>query len=163
LNEQVDKTKISCLNYDQKSVGSLADVLTGTKTLQSDCDEQLLLSFQFHQLARLHSIKFEAPPTNGPKTIKLFINRPHMGFDEAESIEPAQVLSLTADDFSANKATALRFVKFQNVPSITVFIQDNQDGSDVSALKRITFIGSLADKQTDFKNFKSAGGDGGEQ
>jgi hypothetical protein len=43
-----------------------------------------------------------------------------MGFDAIDSVEPTQVLELTANDFAENNATALRFVKFQYVTTLSV-------------------------------------------
>ena len=77
-----------------------------------------------------------------------------MAFDETDSIEATQVLALTPDDFSPSKATPLRFVKFQNVYSLTLFVEDNQDNSDVTALKSLTFVGSPIAVTGDIKQLK---------
>ena len=66
-----------------------------------------------------------------------------MGFDDTESFPPTQVLELSRSDFAADGSAtvALNFVKFQCVQSLTLFIADNQQGSDVTALARLQFVG----------------------
>lgn len=57
----------------------------------------------------------------GPKYIKIFINLPRsMDFEEAERSEPTQALELTPDDIKEDGIIQLRYVKFQNVNSVTV-------------------------------------------
>lgn len=57
----------------------------------------------------------------GPKYIKIFINLPRsMDFEEAERSEPTQALELTPDEIKEDGIVQLRYVKFQNVNSVTV-------------------------------------------
>lgn len=61
--------------------------------LQSDVDEQLILSISFNQSIKLHSLKLKAPLEMGPKEIKLFINHPRtIDFDQADSMNSVQSL-----------------------------------------------------------------------
>lgn len=54
-----------------------------------------------------------------------------MDFEEAERSEPTQALELTEDDIKEDGIVPLRYVKFQNVNSVTVsntfngFVGDN--------------------------------------
>ena len=60
-------------------------------------------------------------PAQAPKLLKVFINLPRsMSFDDAERSEPTQALDLTEDDFKDDGLVPLRYVKFQNVQSVTV-------------------------------------------
>lgn len=43
-----------------------------------------------------------------------------MDFEEAERSEPTQALELTPDDIKEDGIVQLRYVKFQNVNSVTV-------------------------------------------
>lgn len=43
-----------------------------------------------------------------------------MDFEEAERSEPTQALELTPDDIKEDSIIQLRYVKFQNVNSVTV-------------------------------------------
>ena len=77
-----------------------------------------------------------------------------MSFSEAESAVPAQVLTLTDQDF-ASGVSLLKFVKFQNVSRITVFIEDNR-GGDCTRLNGLEFFGcTIAD--TNMSNLQSSG------
>lgn len=56
-----------------------------------------------------------------PKVVKVFINLPRsMGFDDAERSEATQVLDLAEEDYKEEGLIPLRYVKFQNVQSVTV-------------------------------------------
>lgn len=73
LNESDDHTFEHCLT----SEGGY---------LESDCDEQLIMSFTFRQAVKVHSLKIKAPTDKGPKNIKIFINQPRtIDFDMAVS------------------------------------------------------------------------------
>jgi len=43
-----------------------------------------------------------------------------LGFDDATSIPAVQELELTEEDYKENAVTGLRFVKFQNVTTLSV-------------------------------------------
>lgn len=56
-----------------------------------------------------------------PKVMKIFINLPRsMGFDDAERSEATQTLELSEEDYKDDGLIPLRYVKFQNVQSVTV-------------------------------------------
>ena len=50
--------------------------------LESDTDEQLLIHIPFQQATRVSGlvIKSTAAPDQAPKSVKLFVNRPTIGF-----------------------------------------------------------------------------------
>lgn len=61
-----------------------------------------------------------------PKVVKVFINLPRsMGFDDAERSEATQVLDLAEEDYKEDGLVPLRYVKFQNVQSVTVRKQNS--------------------------------------
>lgn len=84
LNVFIAKNQCECLNEadDHPLVHAFT---SGGGFLQSDCDEQLILSVTFNQTVKIHSLKIKAPEKLGPKSLKLFINQPHtIDFDQAE-------------------------------------------------------------------------------
>ncbi|GJP43204.1 hypothetical protein CLOM_g5340 [Closterium sp. NIES-68] len=121
--------------------------------LESDVDEQLLVYIPFNQVVKLHSIVIKGPEEEGPKCIKLFANRPNMGFSNVSDIPPSDTINLTADQVQEEKATPLKYVKFQNVRSLTIFIESNQSGDDVTKVQKLAILGSTVET-TNMKDLK---------
>nr|XP_024374935.1 PITH domain-containing protein At3g04780-like isoform X3 [Physcomitrium patens] len=78
LNENSLHTSVNALKQGYREDNGLY--------LESDADEQLLLYIPFNQVVKLHSLIIRGPPEEvmrgvlGPRTLKLFANRPNMGF-----------------------------------------------------------------------------------
>lgn len=79
---------------------------------------------QFNQSVRIRSIVIKSSvPAQQPRLIKIFINRPSLGFSDVEDAkEPdaAQIIELTEDQLTEGKRIPLRFVRFQSVGSLHV-------------------------------------------
>jgi len=86
-----------------------------------------------------------------PKTINLYSNRPHiLGFEEADDIPVTQSITLEEKDWDPASGTAtisLRFVKFQNVTSLVLFIVDGEGSGDKVRIDRIKLIGETGEKR----------------
>lgn len=86
-----------------------------------------------------------------PKTIKLFTNRPHnLGFDEADDLPPTQQIELSASDWDGATGTAnvgLRYVKFQNINSLVIFIVDGDGDGDTVRVDRVRLVGESGEKR----------------
>ena len=124
--------------------------------VESDTDEQLMLYIPFQSTLKLHTIQVtsilpssassdEDDPPMRPRTFKFYINRPHnLGFEEAEDTPPTQTITLEAKDWDEKTDTArleLRFVKFQNVVSLIVFVVDGDGDGDKVRIDRLRLIG----------------------
>lgn len=151
LNESDDHPLAHCLESNEQTY------------LESDCDGQLIMTLSFSQPIKLHSIKIKAPEEYGPKTLKFFLNQPtSLDFDKAESSEAVQLLELKQEDLEEDaKPVQLKYVKFQNVNSLTIFVKDNQTGKDTTRITQITLIGSPV-AATNMSDFKRIGGKQGE-
>ncbi|KAL7629611.1 Thioredoxin-like protein 1 [Parahypoxylon ruwenzoriense] len=153
----------SLLNKDKPSALS-KDKASGNEKdwVESDTDEQLLLFAPFNSAVKLHTIQAyqitSLPPADEddddvpmrPKTIKLFTNRPHnLGFDEAEDINPTQTIEIGENDWNSNSTAnlGLRFVRFQNVTSLVIFVADGDGDSEKVRVDRIRFIGESGEKR----------------
>ncbi|KDR11479.1 thioredoxin-like protein 1 [Zootermopsis nevadensis] len=160
LSTFIHKQQCECLNESDDH--PFAHCLTNNGGyLESDCDEQLIISITFTQAVKVHSLKIKAPQDKGPKTIKLFINQPRtLDFDMADSYQAVQELQLTPEDLEGMPVN-LRYVKFQNVQNIQLFIKDNQEGNDTTHIDHITFIGSPI-STTNMGEFKRVAGKKGE-
>lgn len=120
---QIDSSQTTCLN--EASAHSLKDLLSSGSTayLESDADEQLLLSISFLQTVKVFALRFttkEEELDKAPKTVRIFNDANGVGFDEAASNEPATEITLTKEQASGRELVLLRFVKFQKANSIAV-------------------------------------------
>lgn len=152
LNTFIAKNQCECLNEsdDHPMVHAFTQ---GGGYLQSDVDEQLIMSVTFNQAVKIHSLKFKAPTQLGPKDLKIFINQPRtIDFDMAETCSSVQDFTLESSDLEGQPIN-LRYVKFQNVQNIQIFVKNNQGGGEVTQIDYLGFIGSplITTKMEDFK------------
>ncbi|CAL9156460.1 PITH domain-containing protein At3g04780 isoform X2 [Musa acuminata AAA Group] len=156
LVDFVDWSGVECLN--QTTSHPLANALKqGYRDddglhLESDADEQLLIYVPFTQVIKLHSAVITGPEEEGPKTVKLFANKEHMGFSNVNDYPPSDSLNLSPDNLKEVPVT-LKYVKFQNVRSLTIFIEDNQADGDVTKVQKIALFGTTVDT-TNMKDLK---------
>ncbi|KAF1971207.1 DUF1000-domain-containing protein [Bimuria novae-zelandiae CBS 107.79] len=130
--------------------------------VESDVDEQLMLYVPFISTLKIHTIQISSfPPKSDdddddenpirPKTIRLYTNRQHnLGFEEAEDIAPTQIFELKPSDWDESTGTAkleLRFVKFQNVYSLVLFVVDGDGEGEKTRIDRIRIIGESGEKR----------------
>ena len=140
--------------------------------IESDVDNQLMLYVPFTSTLKVHTIQItsctsaneddsEAPIR--PKTIHIWTNRQHnLGFEEAEDIPATQIIELKPSDWDEQTATAkleLRFVKFQNVYSLVIFVADADGDSEKTRIDRIRIIGESGEKRDPGKLEKIGGDD----
>lgn len=100
-----------------------------------------------------------------PKTIKLFTNKPHtLGFDEADDVEATQTIELKKEDWDSNGTAnvILRYVKFQTVSSLVMFVVDgDRAGGEKTRIDRIRIIGQTREKR-DLGKLEKVGDEQGE-
>jgi len=142
LTSMIFKSRTECLNASDDH--TLEHALTSKEGyLESDCDEQLIIALEFSQPVKLHSMKISGPVDSGPKNVKLFLNQPNtIDFDSAESMECVQKFQLTTEQLTDTTPIPLRYVKFQNVQNINVFIKDNQEETETTIINQLAFYGS---------------------
>ncbi|XP_050886478.1 PITH domain-containing protein At3g04780 isoform X1 [Lathyrus oleraceus] len=156
LLDFIDWTGVECLN--QSTTHSLPNAIKqGYREdeglhLESDADEQLLLYIPFTQVIKLYSFVIKGPEDEGPKTVKLFSNKEHMGFSNVNDYPPSDTAVLSPENLKG-KPVLLKYVKFQNVRSLTIFIEDNQTDSEITKVQKILLIGSTVET-TDMKGLK---------
>ena len=159
LLSQVDMSQTTCLN--EAAGHGLRELLKPSSSgsyLESDADEQLLLGIAFLQSVKLFALRFttsEAQSASAPKTIRVFSDALTIGFDEASTQTPAQEFQLTKNQALGKDLVLLRYVKFQKVNSIALFIQDNQEGEEITRLDKLEIFGSLenaTDAMTNLRN-----------
>jgi len=159
----LDLSQLTCLNesfnHPFKSIVSTKERNSTKSYLLSDADEQLLLNLPFNQTVRVRSIVIQSQSSlQAPKIIKLLVNRQSIGFEDVEdATEPntcAQVLDLSKDDVITGKHVALRYVRFQAVNSLHVFIASNQGDADESRIDILDVYGVPVETTKDLIGLK---------
>jgi len=136
---------------------------TGESTkdwVESDTDEQLMLFIPFQSTLKIHTLHLTSlPPSESaeddipmrPRTIKIYSNRANiLGFDEAEDFPATQEITLAPQDWDEKTGTAkieLRFVKFQNVSSLVVFVMDGDGDGEKVRIDRLRLVGETGEKR----------------
>jgi len=140
LTQFIDQKSIEGLNFEKDFPPENALIQKDDSVIQSESDPQLLIKFSFDQHVKIHHfvIKGGKDAATNPKTLKLFVNQHGIDFSAAENDEPTQSFELRDKDFGQN--IDLRFVKFQYVKDLAIFVEDN-NGGDVSQISQITFYG----------------------
>lgn len=155
LNGFVDPASVECLNQDDAHpVTNVLGRFTAedASSLQSDVDvdPQLLIRLSFRQPVHLKALCFKGRSADGtaPKVVKLFQEQPRggqdLGFEEASSATPSQQLEISAAEVDEFKAMNLRYVQFQNVTALQIFVESNF-GADVTCIQQIHFLGTPAE------------------
>lgn len=172
VTDQVDQLGLDFLNLDD-SKGEKRIVFNGDKPsglseggsgdgkkkdwIESDTDEQLMLFIPFQSTLKLHSLHVTSiPPKDDddvmrPRTLHLYTNRSTvLGFDEAEDAPATQKIELKESDWDAKTGTAkveLRFVKFQNISSVVMFVQDGEGEGEKVRIDRLRLFGESGEKR----------------
>ena len=95
IGDFMDKRQVECLNEnDDHPIANALRRGDGT-WLESDCDEQLIVTIPFMQPVKVHSLNIKARADgSAPKTLKVFVNPINsMDFADAESMAPTQEVS----------------------------------------------------------------------
>jgi hypothetical protein len=88
--------------------------------------------------------------------VKLFVNRPALGFEDVADVEPAQTCVLTDTDLE--KELKLKVVKFGAVNSLHLFIE-GPDGSDHVTVNSLAFFGQVTQGVADYSKLKHSHGE----
>ena len=134
----------------------------GKDWVESDTDEQLMLYMPFMSTMKIHSLYITSLPPKGdedgdeevpmrPKELKLYSNRPNvLGFDETEDVAATQEITLAERDWDEKTGTAkveLRFVKFQNVKSLVLFVVNGDGEGEKTRIDRLRIVGESGEKR----------------
>ena len=80
-------------------------------------------------------------PELNPTKINIYVNRENLGFEDCDDVDPTQTLHLTSEDLKETaEPIQLKYVKYQRVKSLTLFVEDNQ-GGEITALGSLKFFG----------------------
>jgi hypothetical protein len=124
LSGTIDKS--DCYARNQAPGFPMTNLFIGDSRLgcKSDTDEQLIIHISFQEFVKIKSIKFVAfnngeNPEENPTSVKLYVNRNNLGFEDIEDVEPTQTFDLTAEDLRESSDPMMTyFVKFQRVKTL---------------------------------------------
>lgn len=165
-----DRSKPSSLDTGKGKNPSKAEE-EGRDWVESDTDEQLMLYIPLMSTLKIHTLYITSLPPKQtedemlmrPKTIQIYSNRAHvLGFDEAEDVQATQAVNLEPRDWDEKTGTAkieLRFVKFQSVKSLVIFVVDGEaaeDAGDKVRIDRLRIVGERGEKR-DLGKLEKAG------
>eukprot|EP00979_Chaetoceros_neogracilis_P001715 scaffold305_cov267-Chaetoceros_neogracile.AAC.32 len=161
LSDKIEKAE--CYARNESSQFPMSNLFIGDSRLgcKSDADEQLIVHVAFNEFVKVHSLRLTefnmgAEPESQPTRVLLYVNRVNLGFEDIEDVDPTTTLELTVEDLrQGSDPVLLKFVQYQRVKSITLFIEDN-NGGDVSALGGLQFFGKPV-ATTNMKEFKKQG------
>jgi hypothetical protein len=158
LDEFIDKGALECLGASEDTpVGNAFE--EGDAELKSDTDAQLLIKVTFRSPVKLSGFSIRGTQDDSaPNIVKLFVNKPNIGFDEAQDEQPLQAVELTPEEVEKDEQKQLRFVKFQNVFTVQMFVEANAGGiEDPTKVKGIKFFG-CPEQAMDMKDWKPVKG-----
>ncbi|ERT02149.1 thioredoxin [Sporothrix schenckii 1099-18] len=167
ITNHVEVQRTELLNVDDAAAGNVRVLFGGGKPsgksealsassadwVESDTDEQLMLFIPLQSNAKLHTLQITSHPTDDaarPELLKLYSNSPHnLGFDEAEDTLATQEVTIKPTDWNEQGTASipLKFVKFQNITSLVVFVVSAQDGAEKVRLDRVRLIGEAGEKR----------------
>ncbi|KAG9842103.1 DUF1000-domain-containing protein, partial [Aureobasidium melanogenum] len=171
ITDSVDLLNLDFLNVDSEAgnartvfnaaqpsaISKSSSAAAAKDWIESDTDEQLMMYMPFQSSLKVHSLHITSCPTEGdddvvrPRTLKLYTNKSNvLSFDEAESIPSTQDITLQESDWDAKTGTArvdLRFVKFQNVTSLVIFVAEGEGEGEKTRIDRIRIIGETGEKR----------------
>lgn len=113
----------------------------------------------FQSTLKVHSLHITSLPDNTdddeqpsrPTVLKIFTNKPQtLSFDDAESMQAIQEIRLQEKDWDAQTGTAkieLRFVKFQNITSLVLFVAESEGDNEKVRIDRVRIIGESGEKR----------------
>jgi len=172
INTEIEIKGLDCMNW-KSELGSIRSLFENSSPsglepkakakeadwMESDTDEQLMLFIPFQSTVKVFQLQITSLPPSSeddddeaakrPRTIKIYINNAHiLGFEEAESRTEHQTITLSDDDWKDGTATiSTRFVKFQAVSTLTMFIVDAADDAESVRVDRIRIIGEGGEKK----------------
>jgi hypothetical protein len=159
-----------------KATGASSSSDSKADWVESDTDSQLMLFLPFQSTLKIHSLHITSFAQRDedeedddvparPRKISLHINRTHnLGFEEAEDILATQTIELSDSDWNKETNTAVietRFVKFQAVRSLVIFVADAEADAEKTRIDRLRIIGESGEKR-DMGKLEKIGDEPGE-
>jgi len=139
LNAAKDHTLRHCLDEASRTDDSLY--------LESDADEELVITIKFMQAVRVSGIIVQSTDADGaPKDLRLFVNKVGLDFDNAKSDKATQEVTLTKGQAERGERIELRFVNFQGVQELGIFVGSNQGDAELTRITKLAVLGEVVEQ-----------------
>jgi hypothetical protein len=162
VTDQVDVRGLDLLNADPAQ-GSARVLFEASKPgatkekdwVESDTDEQLMLYVPFQSTVKIHSVHITSHAASvseddtaevaRPSKLRLYVNRiSNLGFDEAGDVQATQEIEIKESQWDAKTKTVkvdLRYVKYQSVSSLVVFVEAVEGSGEKCRIDRLRVVG----------------------
>jgi len=153
LFDTIDTANIRALNADPEH-GVLHAIkpfdlrFDTTRWLESDADEQLIITIPFTGSVKLKAFSLgSGPEGSGPCKIKAFINRDDIDFDNVNDMTPVQSWELAVGN-PPDAEHLFKVSKFSRVRLLTLFVDTNH-GDDTTRISYLAFKGIFTPLNTE--------------
>ncbi|KAI1136578.1 DUF1000-domain-containing protein [Hypoxylon sp. FL0543] len=117
-----------------------AERLQTEPELESDADEQILMTVPFTGQVKLHAILVRSSPSDSaPRTLKVFANRDDLDFETAEELAPTQTFELSQT--SEVQELPVKRALFGKVQRLALFFEDNFSDGEEEDVTRLSYLG----------------------
>ena len=130
LYPYIDKDKVSCLNEREDGMAKAVfkpwqKRLEELPRLESEEDDpELLIRVSFTSAVRLRTFcMIGGGNGTAPSKLKFFINKENIDFEEAQAMKATQEFEV-AEDFKGEVNYPVIASRFNNVSSLTIYVQD---------------------------------------
>jgi PITH domain len=146
LYKCIDTDRVTALNeVDDGSCRHLFKAhdqrLDRTLSCTSDVDEQLIIHIPFTGSVKVTSMCVIGAGDASPLNVRAWVNRNDVDFDNCVDLAPAQSWQMAVNgDGKIEYPTDP--VKFQNIASLTLFVEDNHGGAEQTVLYYVGLKGN---------------------
>jgi hypothetical protein len=157
LNSDGTSSLASILNLPNKQLQEEHDEKKlndkfGSLRSDPDIDEQLLIKLQFTEKVKIQSIRFEASVpsyykndkeagVSGPAQVLVFVNNLNLTFADVDTTTPTDEFRLKKDDLLKGTELKVKYVKYQSVDSICLFIKRNIGKTPITEVNFLEITG----------------------
>lgn len=142
IADLVDRKNIEC--YNESVAHRVCNILDKNDLfVESDVGHAMLIHIPFTSHVRLASVVLTCFGDGScPKDLHVFVNKPLLTLDEAESMKPTQAVKIDQAAAAKGMNLPLRMVLFQDVSCLSLYVQSNHGGEN-TRIKTIQFTGSV--------------------
>lgn len=148
LYSHIDRPNVVALNAIQPGeviIKPWNKRLDETQFLESDADDQMIITVPFTGSVRLRSVLLKTGPGDQtPRKVHLFANGENLDFDDTEHTKPTQEFEI-ARGREIGEYT-VKTVKFSNVSSLTLFFPEGQ-GAETIRVYYLGFFGHWTERK----------------